>query len=67
MNSKEIIIILNRIKDIAEDEMGDNKLTLTKTEVENLYTYLKEIKKQHERDIQLITNIQMEMLQYFNK
>ena len=67
MNSKEIIIILNRIKDIADDEMGDSKLTLTKTEVENLYTYLKEIKKQHEKDIQLITNIQIEMMQYFNK
>lgn len=67
MNSKEIIIILNRIKDIAEDEMGDNKLTLTKTEVENLYTYLKEIKKHHEKDLQLITNIQIEIMHYFNK
>lgn len=67
MNSKEIIIILNRIRDVSESESENSKLTLTNQEVKSLYTYLKEIKKQHERDMQLITNIQMEMLQYFNK
>lgn len=67
MNSKEIIIILNRIKDVATDEVGNSKLTLTNQEVKNLFSYLKGIKKQHEKDIELIKNIQIQMLQYFNK
>ncbi len=67
MNSKEIIIILNRIKDVATDEAGNSKLTLTNQEVKNLFSYLKGIKKQHEKDIELIKNIQIQMLQYFNK
>lgn len=57
MNKREILIILNRLKDVADNENIDTKLILNQVESASLYKYLLELKKYHEKDIELIDEI----------
>ncbi len=66
MKSKDIIIILNRIRDVIESESEDSKLTLSRDDAKNLHNYLKLIKKEHEKNIELIQTITTEVYKYNN-
>lgn len=66
MKSKDIIIILSRLRDIVESESENSKLTLTKDDAKVLFNYLKEIKKQHEKDTSFIQIITTETYRYNN-
>ncbi len=59
MNKREVLIILNRLKDVAESEDVSSKLSLTHLDCVNLLEYLINIKNVHDRDKELINNIVM--------
>lgn len=57
MNKREILIILNRLRDVSESQDSSSKITLNQFESEILLKYLIELKKYHERDAKLINDI----------
>ena len=57
MNKREILIILNRLHDVTEDDDIEAKLTLNQSDATILYKYLLDLKKCHQRDIELIDTI----------
>lgn len=57
MNKREVYIILNKLKDVADNEDITTMLTLTHLECRNLLQYMIEIKKTHDRDRELVNNI----------
>lgn len=57
MNNREIIIILNRLKDVVDSDSLDTKLTLTQEEATYLYKYLLLLKQKHNKDKELINGI----------
>ena len=57
MNKREILIILNRLRDVSESQDSSSKITLNQLESEILLKYLIELKKYHERDAKLINDI----------
>lgn len=57
MNKREVLIILNKLKDVADSEDITSILTLTHLECKNLLQYMIEIKKTHDRDRELVNNI----------
>ncbi len=57
MNKREILIILNRLRDVSESQDSSSKITLNQYESEILLKYLIELKKYHERDAKLINDI----------
>lgn len=57
MNKREVLIILNKLKDVADSDDITAILTLTHLECTNLLQYMIEIKKTHDRDRELVNNI----------
>ena len=57
MNKREILIILNRLRDVSESQDSSSKITLNQLESEILLKYLIELKKYHESDAKLINDI----------
>jgi hypothetical protein len=57
MDKREIIIILNRLRDVAESEDVSAKLTLNQYDSSILLKYLLELKKYHEKDVSLVNEI----------
>lgn len=64
MKDREIIILLNRIRDVVEGESDNERLTLNKTDVTILFYYLKSLKKQAEKSSDLIQKIQTEIYRF---
>ncbi len=64
MPNKEMIIILNRIRDIVDSDSENSKLTLNKKETEELLKFLRNLKREHEKDINLIQTISTEIYKY---
>ena len=64
MKEREIIILLNRIRDIIESESEDVKLTLNKADATVLFYYLKNLKIQAEKSSDLIQTIQTEIYRF---
>lgn len=56
MEKREILIILNRLRDVAESDT-DSKLTLNKTDAKVLLDYLLKLKKEYTKKKDLINNI----------
>ena len=57
MNKREVLIILNKLKDVVDNESIEAELVLNQVESTNLYKYLIELKKCHEKDVELIDKI----------
>lgn len=57
MNKREVLIILNKLKDVADNEDATARLTLTHLECKNLLKYMIELKKTHDKDRQLFNEI----------
>lgn len=57
MNKREVLIILNKLKDIADSDDITSMLTLTHLECRNLLQYMIELKKTHDRDRELFNRI----------
>ena len=57
MNKREVLIILNKLKDVVDNESIEAELILNQVESTNLYKYLIELKKWHEKDVELIDKI----------
>jgi len=57
MNKREVLIILNKLKDVADSDDITSILTLTHLECINLLKYMTELKKIHDKDRELINNI----------
>ena len=57
MNKREVLIILNKIKDVAENDDITKQLSLTRLECINLLKYMIELKKTHDKDRELISEI----------
>lgn len=57
MNKREVLIILNKLKDVADSEDITKQLSLTHLECTNLLKYMIELKKIHDRDRELVNNI----------
>lgn len=57
MNKREVLIILNKLKDVADNDDITAILTLTHLECRNLLQYMIEIKKTHDRDRELFNRI----------
>lgn len=57
MNKREVLIILNKLKDIADSEDITSILTLTHLECRTLLQYMIELKKTHDKDRELFNHI----------
>lgn len=57
VNKREVLIILNKLKDVVDNESIEAELVLNQVESTNLYKYLIELKKCHEKDVELIDKI----------
>lgn len=57
MNKREVLIILNNLRDIVVSDNTESKLILTQLEAEILFNYLLDLKKKHEKEIALINDI----------
>lgn len=57
MNKREILIILNRLKDVSESKDNSKKLILNQYDSNILLKYLLKLKKYHEKDVALIDEI----------
>lgn len=57
MNKREVYIILNKLKDVAENDDITKQLSLTHLECTNLLKYMIELKSIHDKDRELVDNI----------
>lgn len=57
MNKREVLIILNKLKDVSESNDITRMLTLTHLECANLLKYMIELKSIHDKDRELVDNI----------
>ena len=57
MNKREVLIILNKLKDVSESNDITRMLTLTHLECINLLKYMIELKSIHDKDRELVDNI----------
>lgn len=57
MNKREVLIILNKLKDVAHSEDITSILTLTHLECKTLLNYIIELKKIHDKDRELFNHI----------
>lgn len=57
MNKREVLIILNNLRDIVASDNTESKLILTQSEASVLFNYLLDLKRRHEKDKELISEI----------
>ena len=59
MNKREILIIINKIKDVAESDDITSRLYLTRLECINLLKFLSDFKQKYDIDKELIDEINL--------
>ena len=57
MNKREVLIILNNLRDIVVSDNTESKLILNQSEATILFNYLLDLKRRHEKDKELINEI----------
>lgn len=57
MNKREVLIILNKLRDVVDNEDITTTLTLTHLECLTLLKYMRKLKKTHDQDKELFNNI----------
>lgn len=67
MPNKDILNILNRLKNATTNESDNIKVILTKEETIELCEYLKELRKQHQDEKELILELYSTLLKHINK